>query len=58
MPGESQGQRSLAGYCPWGRDSVTKLLLLYVEFRKQSKLTNIAKHRGIETENTQLPEGK
>ena len=51
-------QATVHGVARVGRDSVTKLLLLYVEFRKQSKLTNIAKHRVIETENTQLPEGK
>ena len=25
LPGESQGQRSLAGYCPWGCKSKTQL---------------------------------
>ena len=25
LPGESHGQRSLAGYCPWGRKSQTRL---------------------------------
>ena len=51
-------QATRHGVARVGLDLATKVLLLYVEFRKQSKLTNIAKHRVIDIENQQLPEGK
>ena len=52
-PKDREGwQATVHGVSRVGHDLATKLLLLHVEFRKHSKLTNIAKHRVTNTENS------
>ena len=45
MPGESDGQRSLAGYSPWGHREMDMTEQLTLWYDKRMEL-EIGKHRG------------
>ena len=46
MPGESHGQRSLAGYSPWGREESDMTERLSLSMEKQTYRTDLSAWAG------------